>query len=176
MKIPPELVEHILSFIPCDKANQSLFPLFARVCRAWTPAAEIHLYRHVLVHRKHQWRHLRKALQARPHLRPLVRALQFADVHVELGVRSHAFGAYFPRLEEVVFCKDSTSVPVLRELVDRTTLHRVTLVATATTWKAICQFFVEDETRWSSIKLGLPPFWGKSILCYPLLFVLTRPP
>lgn len=179
MFLPPEIVEHILSVIPYDAQTvSSLLPL-ALVCRTWTPLVEARLYRHILVHRKGQWRKLRQALQVRPYLRGLTRSLEFTGVHVELGSKSHQFGQLFPMLERVSFCKESMSVPVLGQLAmgGPGTLRDVALVGTRANWTSICEFFRTTSFPWKSIELELPPFGrsgprGSSVL-YSLLLAFS---
>jgi hypothetical protein len=100
---PPELIEQIL-----DELNGDLPSL--RACAllhsSWVPASQERLFHTVSVDRVDKWNSLVQLLQIRPHIRALIRRLEWAIPRA--GKRSVAIAepspALFPRVEHLV-CK-----------------------------------------------------------------------
>jgi hypothetical protein len=99
---PPELIEQIL-----DELNGDLPSL--RACAllhpSWVPASQDRLFHTVSVDRVEKWNSLVQLLQTRPHIRALIRRLEWAIPRA--GKRSVAIAepspTLFPRVEHLVF-------------------------------------------------------------------------
>lgn len=179
MQLPSELIAHVLTYIPCDAITQPWLARMALVCCAWAPSAQGCLYRHVHVHRKHQWRQIQQTLQTHPDRRCFVQTLEFrgvpvtemyfgwskwASVDYEIVISlphlaRRSFGILFPNLQRILLCRCSTSALVLRQLMNgsaQSTLRHVALVGTSSNWADVTGLFQNSGIRWEDIRLVLP--------------------
>jgi hypothetical protein len=162
----PEIVQHVLCFLPHDRDTQILLARAALVCRAWAPTVKARLYKDVLIVRKELWRHLCETLQVRPHLRGLTRTLAFTCSVVDLNPALPRLDELFPNLARVSFGWAGTNTVILHWLSMGApdTLRHLSIIATHDTWPEISEFFRQSTFHWDSIALELPTYWGASDL------------
>jgi hypothetical protein len=116
MSTLPEIVQHVLCFLPHDQDTQRLLAKATLVCHAWAPVVKARLYKDVLIVRKELWRHLWETLHAWPHLRGLTRTLAFTCSAVEPDPGQGRLDELFPNLARVSFGWATTNTPILRRL------------------------------------------------------------
>jgi hypothetical protein len=159
-QLPPEVVQHILCFLPDDP--RVIRPL-ALVSRTWTVAAQNTLYEYICIEHKNQWSRLHKRLHAFPHLRPLVRSLH-ARLHISYDNRKkQRFLELFPNLSAVRFSSqmmlNSDGISFLYRLVNAAplTLRRLDLVfADPDMMGMVAEFFqAYSHIVWEQITLRL---------------------
>jgi hypothetical protein len=100
---PPELVDHILSFL-LDGDPWLIAPL-ALVSRSWPMFVQEKLFGHIVLSSEYQWTALHRRLQLSAHLRDVVRALEFRDNITHSPSKHHELKDLFPALECITYIR-----------------------------------------------------------------------
>lgn len=153
--LPPELIEHILLFLPGPDEHWRL-PSLARVSQAWSLPAQIRLYSHVKI-TKGVWPRLCQSLQHAPYLRELVRSLELCvDPWPKRRSPPSAFAHLFPELRSLAF---GPAIPCNRMALDQLVeaapgLRSLQVVASDVTWAEI-QATLHAHSSWERLTISL---------------------
>jgi hypothetical protein len=152
MSLPQELVEHILSFLPSDESWR--FPSLALVSRDWVSPVQTRLYNHLRI-TKRSWKRCRTGLQGAPHLRALVRTLEFCGDSCEGRGPPFAFAHLFPAIRCVIFGPNSLRRTVLDQLVAAAPqLRALRMVVEDGTWGE-ARTMLQMHPQWDELSLDL---------------------
>jgi hypothetical protein len=157
MNLPPELLEHILLFLSDEPW---VFPTLACVSRAWCYPAQSRLYAHVKV-TKRVWRKLCQSLQRAPHLRELVRSLEFCvDPWPATRDLPISFAHLFPRLLSVKFGPNTLNGTAFDQLVEAAPgLRSLRLAVSGTAWTDVCAL-LHTHNSWDRLSISLKRYTG----------------
>jgi hypothetical protein len=102
---PPELVEHILSFLP-DGDPWLIAPL-ALVSHSWPMFVQEKLFGHIVLSSEYQWTALHRRLQLSAHLRDIVQTLDFCDNIRHSSSKHYELKDLFPALERITYRRET---------------------------------------------------------------------